>query len=258
MIQFTLTLLVVIAGLFMALLASIEIGRCAGRRRKSTSQTQREGIGVLDGAMFALLGFLIALTFSGATLRFDLERQLVVDEANALRTAYSRLDILPAVAQPLLRAKFREYTRSRLEAFRKLPNLDAMRTELKRAGSLQTEIWSLAISASIDPALKPERALVLPALNAMFDIANSRTIATETHPPVIIFGILVAVALISSYLVGDIMANDATRNWLHTIAFALVVALTFYVIVDIEFPRLGLVRIEAFDRVLVDALDKMR
>ena len=55
------------------------------------------------------------------------------------------------------------------------------------------------------------------------------------------------------------MAGSKRRNWTHTIAFAAVLALTFYVIRDLEYPRLpGLVGMRDFDNVLVDLRNDMR
>jgi hypothetical protein len=44
------------------------------------------------------------------------------------------------------------------------------------------------------------------------------------------------------------MGASPTRSWLHTLGFAAIVALTVYVTVDLEFPRLGVIRVEAFGR----------
>ncbi len=63
------------------------------------------GIGAVEGAVFGLVGLLIAFTFSGAGTRFDTRRQLVVEETNAIGTAYLRLDLLPAALQPALRVR---------------------------------------------------------------------------------------------------------------------------------------------------------
>jgi hypothetical protein len=38
----------------------------------------------------------------------------------------------------------------------------------------------------------------------------------------------------------------------HRLAFAIILAATAYVMVDIEYPRLGLIRVDAVDQVLVD------
>ena len=97
-------------GLFLGMLLFLEIGRrIAIRRMKEDAGAAGEGIGAVDGAVFALLGLLIAFTFSGASSRFDTRRQLIVEETNDIGTAYLRLDLLPADLQPALRESFRRY-----------------------------------------------------------------------------------------------------------------------------------------------------
>lgn len=96
--------------------------------------------------MFALLGLLIAFTFSGALSRFDSRRFGAVDEANAIGTAYLRIDLLPASTRPKLREAMRAYTDSRIATYRLLPDIAAARAELERSRALQAEIWSQAVS----------------------------------------------------------------------------------------------------------------
>lgn len=85
--------------------------------------------------------------------------------------------------------------------------------------------------------------LVLPALNEMIDITTTRLAAARTHPPPIIYVMLVAVALTSSFLSGMAMARNRTRNWPHILAFTRVISVTLFVILDIECPRRGLIRL---------------
>ena len=54
------------------------------------------------------------------------------------------------------------------------------------------------------------------------------------------------------------MAGGATRSWVHMIAFASFMTVTIYVIVDMEYPRLGFVRVDAFDKILVDLRQGMK
>jgi len=51
-----------------------------------------EGIGAMEGAVFALLG-LLGFSYSGATSRLEARRNLIVQEANAIGTAYLRIDL---------------------------------------------------------------------------------------------------------------------------------------------------------------------
>jgi len=72
-----------------------------------------------------------------------------------------------------------------------------------------------------------------------------------------IFVMLFGLSLASALLAGYGMAASTTRSWLHMVGFAAVTALAVYVILDIEFPRLGLIRLDAFDRVLVEQRERM-
>jgi flagellar motor component MotA len=78
------------------------------------------------------------------------------------------------------------------------------------------------------------------------------------HPPAIIFVMLGVLALMSSLLAGYAMAGGKTRSWIHVVGFALIMATTVYVILDLEFPRLGIIRIDAFDQVFVDLRQSMQ
>lgn len=249
--HFTLTAVLIAAGLFAAVLVFLELGRRIGMRRlKSEGDGSEAGVGVVEGAVFALLGLLIAFTFSGAAGRLEERRKLIVDEANAVGTAYLRIDLLPAAAQGGMRERFRRYLDARLAVYRALPDVEAAKAHLAAANGMQQEIWVRAVADTGD--LQPARMLLLPALNEMFDITTTRTMAAQTHPPAVVFGLLFVFALCAALLAGSTMAGPASRHWLHSATFAFALAGSVYVIIDMEFPRVGLIRVDAFDRVLVE------
>lgn len=99
--------------------------------------------------------------------------------------------------------------------------------------------------------------LLVAALNAMIDITTTRTVASMAHPPTIIYAMLFVLALACALPVGYSMAGSRGRNWLHIAAFAAVVAVTVYVTLDLEFPRLGMIRIDAVDQILIDLRESM-
>ena len=91
----------------------------------------------------------------------------------------------------------------------------------------------------------------------MIDITTTRLTATQNHPPLIIFFLLTGLTFISALLVGYSTSDNKERDWLHPVIFALIMSLSVYVIVDIEFPRLGLIRIDSADKVLIDLRKSM-
>jgi hypothetical protein len=242
------------AGLFVALLVFLELGRRWGKRQlQRDPEGARAGTSAVEGAVFALLGLLIAFTFSGAAMRFDVKRDLIVQEANAIGTAWLRLDVLPAESQPALRELFRQYVDSRLAAYRQLPDVAAARAELDRSRQLQTEIWKQSVTAALASPKPAAVSVLLPALNEMIDIVTTRTAAMMyMHPPTAIYGLLFVLALLGALFAGSAMAESKTRSSLHVVGFAVILAVSAYLILDLEFPRFGLIRVEAADQLLVD------
>ena len=240
-------------GVFGGIYWLMEVGRRIGSRHLARDpEGARVGVGAIEGAVFGLMGLLLAFTFSSAASRFDDRRRLVAQEANAIGTAWLRLDVLPASDQTALRELFRRYLDSRLETHRRFENMAAVKAGLARSQTLQGEIWKRAVAAARASDSQPAAALVLSALNEMIDITTTRTMATKIHPPIVIFGMLGAVALASALLAGYGMAGSKTRSRIHTVGFAAVLAVAVYVIVDLEYPRLGLIRVDAADQVLVE------
>ena len=252
--------IVVAALLFVGMLILLEVGRRAQvRRQLREGSVPDQGAGALEAAVYGLLALLIAFTFSGAATRFDGRRHLVVEEANAIGTAYLRVDLLPPTVRPALKDRFRRYLDSRLEAYRQLPDFEAFRAGLAKSSALQTEIWRQAVDACPDAEKgTPACMLLLPALNQMFDITTTRTTALEVHPPAVIWVMLCVLALVTALVAGYNLTGDRKRNWLPMVGFALTVAATVYVILDIEYPRLGFIRVEAIDQVLVDLRASMK
>jgi hypothetical protein len=207
-------------------------------------------VGAVEGAVFGLLGLLVAFTFSGAAARLDARRELVVEEANDIGTAYLRLDMLPPSAQPALRDLFRRYLDARLEVYRRIPDLEAVRAALAHATALQHDIWVAATAACRTDEGQRAGILLLPALNAMFDVTTTRTAAGFRHPPMVIYWMLVTLALGCALFAGYGMGAARRRSWVHILGFAAVMAGVVYVILDLEYPRIGLIRMDAADRVL--------
>lgn len=246
-------------GLFLGMISLLEIGRRIGIKRfKQDPEGARAGVGAVEGSVFGLLGLLIAFTFSGAAVRFDARRQLIVEETNAIGTAYLRLDLLPTDAQPSLRDHFRRYVETRLEVYRKLPDLQAAKAELAKAAVLQNEIWRLAVTGCRGSNTPQAMILLLPSLNQMIDITTTRTMAGQMHPPWIVFVMLGLLALAGALIAGYGMAAGKTRSWTHVMCFAAITAVTVYVILDIEYPRVGLINVKAFDQALVDLRASMK
>jgi hypothetical protein len=135
--------------------------------------------------------------------------------------------------------------------------LKAVGQELAQATEPQHEIWSRSVSASRGDSTQNSARLLLPAINEMIDVATSRTIAMHTQLPALIFALLTFVALVSGLLAGFAMAKRGSRSWLHLLLYAGVIAITVYAVLDLEYPRFGLIRLDAADQALRQLRDSI-
>jgi len=240
--------------LLASMLVLLEVGRRFGvRRRPKESEGERGGLGTVEGAVFALFGLMIAFTFSGAASRFNEKRMLIAEEVNCIETAYLRLHLLSHSAQPALQQLFRRYIDSRMETYRRLPNMAAAEMEMAESKKIQEEVWHQAVAATALPDSHPSSGLLLlPAINNMIDIATTRTMALQIHPPRIIYALLFGLGLICSLLAGFRMSSGQHRSWLHILGFAVLTVTIVYVMLDVEYPRAGLIRLQSADELLVN------
>ena len=245
--------------IFCGMIFCIEIGRRLRKRHDNLTgpEDQLTGLSAIEGAVFGLFGLMIAFSFYGAASRFDLRRSLITEEANAIRTAYLYLDLLAPPTQPPLRDLFQTYVDSRLETYRKLPNISAYEAELARSKVIQGEIWKQAVTADRNPDSLDSTRLLLPAVNEMFAITTTRTMAARSHPPTVLFYLLIFLGWAAALFAGYGMADKGQKSWLHTLGFAAFTAIVLFVIVDLEFPRFGFIRLDPYDQVLVDVRNSM-
>jgi hypothetical protein len=211
----------------------------------------------MQASIFGLMGLLVAFTFSGAASRFEARRSLIAEEANAIGTAYLRVDLLPVESQPLLRHDFREYVRSRLDVYQNIPDIAATKAALDRSKELQKKVWSDAVHA-LQGAGPSEKTLLLNSLNEMIDITTLRTVALTTHPPAAVFVMLGLTVIASSALAGYSMSSSGVRHWIFVITFVGALSAAIYTIFDYEFPRFGVIRIDPVDEVLVQTWESMK
>jgi hypothetical protein len=244
--------------LFVGMLVMQHVGHgVATRRMAQDPEGAKKGAGVVEGAVFGLLSLLLAFTFSGAVTRFDARRHLVSEESIRISTAFDRIRLLPPDSQAAMRELFKRYLDARLETYRNPNDTAATKAAWDHSVELQEEIWAKGVTALQSSPTTVGGMLFLPAVNQMTDVTRTRLMATRMHPPAIVYAMLFVLALVGALLAGYHMAGGKARSWLHAIGFAAVISATAYVILDIEYPRLGLIRVDDADEVLHDLRRQM-
>jgi hypothetical protein len=257
---------VLIAGaFFVSSLFLLNYGRQLGLRYLKQDTGNMAGLTTVEGAVFALIGLLLAFTISGALQRFDDRRQLVIQEANAASTAHDRLALFEGDVGRDLQNKLRAYVQARIDLYRMPHDYSLLkRTEFfsseqeDRILSLKNNVWNAAVAACPQSSFRPACAQALPTLANLFEVARLRLGAAEKHPPQVIYVMLFGLGLGGSLLAGFGMAAAKSRSWIHMLIFAGTLTVALYTLTDMEYPRLGLIRIDNFDHFLLDAHQQMQ
>lgn len=231
-------------GLLGFLFTAGEVGYRVGRRRRaSIDEATRSQIGTIEGGILALLGLLLAFTFSMAVSRFDARKQLVVAEANAIGTAILRGRLLPQPHRSEVADLFRQYLDVRLEASRAgLPGEPVPGPD-ERAARLQERLWSQAAGAAEKDARAVTTGLFIQSLNEVIDIKEKRKAALNNHVPTSALFLLVGVAALSVALVGYECGLGASRPTVEQMILSLLITLVILVILDFDRPQGGLIRV---------------
>ena len=112
------TILAFFVGTIVLVMISIEVGYRLGRMAHRRSKQEKESpVSAIEGSVLALLAFILAFTFGVASNRLDARKELVRNEANTLRTVWSRADFLPDPDRTESKTLLREYVHARATAF---------------------------------------------------------------------------------------------------------------------------------------------
>jgi hypothetical protein len=198
-----------------------------------------EARGYVVSSALALLGLLFAFTFNAAQERFEMRRDLVVAEANALGTSYLRIQLLDPPWRDTLSAELLRYSDLRLRGSEVRTPAEAERFA-KDVGDLQAQIWR-----DLAEALKARRDLtvsLVQTVNETFDLAASRRAAREARVPVMILRTLLVSSIMAAAILGYTEAGErrATAVFL---GLLLLLTLAFCLILDLDRPYSGSVRV---------------
>jgi hypothetical protein len=215
------------------------LGMAVRSRRHAFPEGARSDYSVIVGATLTLLGLLIGFTFSMATTRYDLRKNLEEEEANAIGTEYIRLDFLPALDSVKLKALLREYTGLRIRFYTSSdkPELEQINAETAK---LQSQLWTvLAGAAKSQPT--PLSALASSGMNDVLNSQGYTQAAWWNRIPIAAWSLMSLIALLCNLLLGYGMQS---KGLVLSLILPLAVSISFFLIADIDSPRGGVIRVQ--------------
>jgi hypothetical protein len=228
---------------FAALVAADEAGYRLGRGTPAqASEETKTQTNQIQTAVFAVLGLLLAFTFSMAVSRFDARKQALVEETNALGTTYLRTQLLPEPQRTAEVALLRHYVDARLASARPTWYRDV--TLKTQTSDLQQRMWSQAVSAAQQDPRSIPTGLFVQSLNDAIDAQGRRDAARLNYLPGSALYLLFAASILAMGILGYRSGlGGRGRSALGTVMLALVIALVVLIILDFDHPYQGLITI---------------
>jgi|SRR5271156_1205517 len=212
--------------------------RVRARKQRDLPEDLRQDFSVLLAASLTLLGLIIGFSFSMATTRYDQRKNLEEEEANAIGTEYLRADLLPPSDAARVRTLLKQYTDLRIRFYGARDQAE-LRQINDQTGQLQNQLWAAASGpASAQPT--PVRALAVSGMNDVINSQGYTQAAWWNRIPGSAWGLVAAIAIFCNGLFGYGAHRSDPRVF---IVLPLVVAVSFFLIADIDTPRHGIIRV---------------
>jgi hypothetical protein len=225
---------------FAVLCVAAWLGATRFEKLRAEAGALREEFGVIQSATLTLLGLIVGFTFSMALDRYEQRKDYEAAEANAILTAYQRADLLPAADGAKVRALLRSYLEQRVRYF-STRNPYALDESNAATAKLQGELWAVVTG----PALANPNSVTALVASGVNDVVNAQGdthAAWSNHIPGTAWMMMGAIAIFSTLLVGIGLRHAS--GFSHMLAvLPLVIAIAFFLIADIESPRLGIIRV---------------
>ena len=243
--------------LFLGVVSCLKIGHVFGKRQRPHDK-ETEGGGALAGAVFALLGLLLAFSFSNALTKYGEPRNLLTREANSIADIYTKLDLLPDAEQAVMRPLLREYAEVRLQATQALMGSEAEKKALAASQEKQDEIWrhiATFVKSSGNGAINSH---LIVSFDNVAAAPDDQRAEQRNNQPEIIYILIFVLALSAALLAGYGMADRPKLPIIRVVIFSISVTITMYVIIDLESPGTGFFNSVPSNEMLQVTIDNMQ
>jgi hypothetical protein len=239
-------------GIMLVVLLSVEAGYRVGRARARRVHEMETPVGEMVASTLGLLAFILGFTFGLAASRFDAKRQLLVDEANAIGTAYLRAEMLPERGGEI-RALLRDYVDVRIKAI----TPDKLEKGIRRSEELQNHLWRLTVPIAVKNPDSVIVGLFVQALNETIDLHSKRlNAAVRNRIPFAIWAALYAISVCSFGAMGYHSGLTGTSRSLVIIAVAFTFSVVIVLIADLDRSQEGVLKVSP--QALIDLRQSMR
>jgi hypothetical protein len=228
--------------LFAIVVGTTAVGLLVGRSLRSHADTLKEPYGALQAALLGVVGLILAFGLTMAVGRYETRRTAVVDDANAIGTAYLRAQTIAEPQRSESLALMRRYTDTDLLLAHSIPNGRAASAAVAEGSLIQRRLWNLAGQALDRAPNASATRLYVDSLNTMIDMQTVRVASLNDRIPtevltLEIVGAALALGLLALYLA------IVGRGPVTVIFAAALVTMLLLVTFDLDRPVRGLITV---------------
>ncbi|MCC6980049.1 MAG: ABC transporter substrate-binding protein [Candidatus Melainabacteria bacterium] len=227
-------------------LCAIEAGQWLGARRARLPENERESesaVSAVSGAVLALLAFILALTFGAAASRYDLRRDALMGDVNAIQATYMRAGLVPDPYRTVTRSLLRDYVEVRMNIGDVYGDADQLRALRARSSALTDMLWSQAEELAAKDS-NDIYALFSEGITDMVEYQNKRiAFGANFRIPTFVWVILMLTSCISMFTMGFQFGITGRRSFPSQLALVVTFALVIQLIYDLDSPGKGFVHL---------------
>jgi len=206
--------------------------RLARYIRRQEKRGPEAPVGSIVAAILGLLAFILAFTFGMASSRYDTRKQLLLDEVNAIGTAFLRTDFLPETQRRESRKLLKKYVDIRVEV---VNQPEKMPQAIVDSELIHDRLWSQLTPLSNQANNSILVGLYVQSLNEVIDLHSKRvTVGLQYHIPGTIWLTLYFVTILAMAAVGYQFGLADTSSWLSILLLALSFSAVILLIADLD------------------------
>lgn len=191
--------------------------------------------------VFALLAFMIGITFSIGVDRFYKRQEMVINEANAIQTVYLRTKLLDEPGRTRLQDLLYQY--AKLRYARENITLSEAEEKLRQTDALQTSLWYQTVAALYPVRETDLASIISEAMNTMIDLGSTRRMVGLARIPASLLQTLLIITIVNAFILGFLITREDNRmTHASTVMFALF-SLVILVLIDLDRPRSGTIMV---------------
>jgi len=230
--------------LLLLLLGAQEIGYRLGRfvrRRREPLEAEKSSLNFATAGMVGLLAFLLGISLSMASGRYEARRDSMLAEANAIGTTWLRARMVQPEGMTIQRA-LREYTKLRIDTINGGETPEEVDRMYARAAALQDDMWS-AVQRAAERAPTPITGLLVASLNETIDLSLTNRRNFSTNVPAYVIRLLALVSIVTMGAIGYGFGMLGSRQVVMSTLLLFLWTIAIMLIVDIDRPRSGAIRV---------------